>query len=519
MSSRIHHTELTRRDQTGIALGWASAALLAVGLIGLAGNAGVLVLWVKIALGLGILAGAAYLSIRKNAALAWLNAAKSGANTTAFTVILLVILGLIGYISQRHYKTWDLTRQQLYSLSPQTKEVVKNLKDEVQITGFYAMAGRSASEGYRANDLLRQYKDLSPKIKVEMIDPVANPGKATAKGFSGYSNVIWVECGGRKEQVYTVGEQELSSAILKVTRTQKKKIYFLFGHGEKDIEQYEGNGMSDAKNVLEKLNYETSKLILQTVKEIPSDAAVVVIAGPKNGIPPKEQQMLAKYLENAGKMLLMIDPKTPVPTQLLKPYGIEVGNNIVIDPRLGGGQALVERFETHNITKDLQIALFPLARSVSPAATPPAGVNVVSLAKTPDLAWAETKLQGPFQKDAADMSGPVSLAVVATKEHTTSTPNQTNDTKKSTRLVVVGNSGFATNAAFQAINLSDAAFFLNAVNWLAEEEALVNIPPKEPERNQVTLLPNQARWIALTTVLIVPLGVLLFGIGVWWRRR
>ncbi|NLC56560.1 MAG: GldG family protein [Armatimonadetes bacterium] len=519
MSSRIHHTELTRRDQIGIALGWAGLALLVVGLLGLVGNAAVLVTWVKIALGLGIVATGAYLSIRKNAAMAWLSGAKGGANATAFTLILLAILGLLNYVSGRHYKTWDLTKQRLYSLSPQTKEVVKNLKEEVQITGFYSLAGRGASEGYRANDLLRQYKDLSPKVKVEMIDPVANPGKATTKGFTGYGNVIWVECGGRKEQVYTVGEQEVSSAILKVTRPQKKKVYFLFGHGELDIEQYESNGLSDAKAVLEKLNYETSKLILQTVKEVPKDAAVVVIAGPKNGIPANEQAILAKYLENAGKLMLLIDPKTPVPTRLLQPYGIEVGNNVVFDPRLGDGRALVERFEPHNITKDLQIALFPLARSVSPAATPPAGVNVTSLAKTPDLAWADTKVDGPFKRDADDMGGPISLAVVATKEKVTSTPNQTNDTKESTRLVVVGNSSFASNAAFQAMNLSDAAFFLNAVNWLAEEEALVNIPPKTPERNTVTLLPNQARWIALTTILIIPVGVLLFGVGVWWRRR
>ena len=173
-----------------------------------------------------------------------------------------------------------------------------------------------------------------------------------------------------------------------------------------------------------------------------------------------------------------------------------MGNNIVIDPRLGGGQALVEKFEFHQITKDLQIALFPLARSVSPAATLPDGVTVLSLAKTPSMAWGETKLDGPYQQDADDMTGPISLAVVAQKEQMTDSPNQTDDKKKSTRLVVVGNSAFATNAAFQAVNLSDAVFFMNSVNWLAEEEALVNIPPKEPERNTITLMDSTSRWIS-----------------------
>ncbi|NLB95960.1 MAG: GldG family protein [Armatimonadetes bacterium] len=519
MSSRIHHTELSQRDHLGIALGWVSLALLAVGLIGYLGN-NTLVLWVKIVLGLGVEAGAGYLAIRGKAAKAAIFNPSTGAgiNTTALTLIVLAILVMVNYIAGRHKYQVDLTRQHLYTLSPQTKEVVKNLKDEVQITAIYQLAGRRGAEGQRARDLLKQYKDISPKIKFEMLDPVAEPAKAMAKGVQ-TMDVIWVESGGRKETVYTVGEQEISSAILKVTRPEKKKVYFLFGHGERDIESYERDGLSDAKSLLEKLNYETSKLILQTVKEIPADCSVLVVAGPKNGLPANEQKMLAKYLENGGKMLLMLDPKSPVPTELVSPWGVEVGNNIVIDPRLGPGQALVEKFEFHQITKDLQIALFPLARSVSPATTSPDGVTVLSLAKTPSMAWAETKLEGPYQQDGDDLPGPVSLAVVAQKEQFADSPNQADDKKKSTRLIVVGNSTFATNAAFQAVNLSDAEFFLNSVNWLAEEEALVNIPPKEPERNTITLMDSTSRWIFLTTVLIVPFGVLLSGVFIWWRRR
>lgn len=519
MSSRIHHTELSRRDAIGVALGWVSLALLVVGLIGYLGN-NTLVPWVKIVLGLGVAAGVAYLAIRGQAAKAAVLSPSTGAgaNTTALTLIVLAILVLVNYVAGRHKTQIDLTKQNLYTLSPQTKEVVKALKEEVQLTAVYQLAGRRGAEGQRARDLLKQYKDLSPKVKFEMLDPVADPAKAMAKGIQS-TDMIWVESGGRKETVYTVGEQEISSAILKATRPQKKKVYFLFGHGERDIESSDRDGLSDAKSVLERLNYETSKLVLQTVKEVPADCAVLVVAGPKSGLPANEQKMLARYLENGGKMLLMLDPKTPVPAELVSPWGVEVGNNIVIDPRLGGGQALVEKFETHQITKDLQIALFPLARSVTPAATPPSGVTATSLAKTPSMAWADTKLDGPYQQDVDDMTGPVSLAVVAQKEQTTDTPNQTDDKKKSTRLLVVGNSAYATNAAFQAVNLSDGVFFLNSVNWLAEEEALISIPPKEPERNTITLMDSQSRWIFLTTVLIIPLGVLLSGVFIWWRRR
>lgn len=521
VSSRVHRVELSKRDQVGIALGWASLMLLLVGLIWWAGES-VIGRWNWVVLGAGMAAAIAYVVLRKEVVVAALPRLTQNLNTGAFITILLVILGLVNYISSRHYKQVDLTKQRLYTLSPQTKEILKGLKTDVQLTGFYPMAGRGASEGYRARDLMRQYSDASRHIKFELIDPVADPARATAKaGSSVYSQQLWVESGGRRETVYSLGEQEITSAILKVTRPERKKIYFLFGHGERDIESYDRGGMSEAKSILEKMNYEVSKLILQTVKEIPKDAAVIVIAGPKKGIPENEQQVLAKYLEGGGKMLLMLDPMMPVPEKLTQPWGIEVGNNLVLDQRDPRGIAYVEKFEFHQITKDLQTAIFPAARTVEAASSPPSGVTVEPLAKTTNWAWAETKLpNGPFVQDPSDKSGPLTLAVVAKKEITTDTPNQAGEgSKKSTRIVAIGDSDFAVSPLFSALGTSGGDFFLNAVNWLAEEEALVNIRPKEPEENTIYLQANQARFIFLTTVLIIPVAVLLSGVVVWWKRR
>ncbi|MBI3946840.1 MAG: GldG family protein [Armatimonadetes bacterium] len=520
-STRMHHIELSGRDRVGIALGWASLVLLLAGLIWWAGES-VLSRWNWLVLGAGAASAVAYLILRKGAVADTLPRLLQNLNTGAFILLLLAILGFVNYIAMRHYGQLDLTKQRLYSLSPQTKEVLKGLKGEVELTGFYQLAGRSASEGFRARDLMRQYHDASKQVKFEIIDPVADPARATAKaGGSVYSQQLWVESGGRKETVYTLGEQELTSAILKATRPQKKKVYFLFGHGERDIESSEQGGMGPARSGLEDFNYETSKLVLRTVKEIPKDAAVIVVAGPKNGIPDDDQEKLAKYLEAGGKMLLMADPLTPVPEKLVKPWGVEVGNNLVYDPRDPRGFAIVEKFEFHQMTKDLQVAYFPIARSVEAAATPPAGVTVEPLAKSSGVSWGETKLSGgaTIQRDAADKNGPLGLAVVVTKGSASDTPEQTGEAKKSTRLVVVGDSDFATAPFISVMGTDGPLFFFNIINWLAEEEALVSIPPKTPENNQVFLGASQSRFILITTVFIIPIGVLLSGVLVWWRRR
>ena len=516
-SSRIHHTEVSQRDQLGITLGWISLAGLVVGLLGLAGNA-VFSWWIYAALGIGGVFGIAYLSIRKDAALAALTSPNSRyrANTGLFLVGVFGILVLANYIAGRHYKQFDLTKNSLNSLSPQTKEVVKNLKEDVTVTAFYATAGARGADGQRVKDMLRQYKELSPKLKFELIDPVADPAKALAKAGSGPdstgmamvpSNVVWFESGGRKESVYNVGEKEFSSAILKVTRPTKKKVYFLYGHGEGYIDGSDETSLSAIKRYLTDVNYDVSRLVLMTTKTVPTDAALVVIAGLHQALNPKEQTALSDYLNQGGKMLLLLGFKQPVPTQLLGNWGIEVGSTMISDPS-NPQFAVVQRFETHPVTRQCQLAVLPTAVPVTAAGTPPAGVTVTSVLKAQDSA-----------------TGEVSVGVVATKGETPPQqpgmppPPAPSPDQKSSRVVVLGSASVMNDQGVMSYGRYNKALILNTLNWLAEEDALVNIPPKDPESPPVTLMPQQARWIRLVSLLIMPLGVLLFGVGVWWRRR
>lgn len=528
MSSRIHHTEVSQRGRLGIALGWVSLALLLVGLLIYAGNS-IVDRWTWAILGVGVALGIAYLALRKDAVVALIVHPSTGAraNNTAFVIGVLGVLALCNYISYRHYRQTDLTKNQMYTLSPQTKEVVKGLKDDITITAFYPKSGQAAADGDRARDLLRQYRDISPKIKYDVIDPLRDKAKAEQKiQQSGYRltsyPIMWVECGTKKEDVYQPSEQDLTSALMKVTRTTKKKIYFLYGHGEHDIDDaQQQDGLGLLKTLLtDRLNYDVSKLILRTVGDVPSDATLVVAAGPADGLPAEDQKKLNAYLEKGGKLLLLIDPRTPAPEELLKPWGVEVGNDVVVDPRIKNDcVAVVQGFEPHVITKNLQVAYFRFARSVTAATSAPSGVVTAPLAKTPAFSWAQTRLAGPYQKKPGDKDGPISLAVAVSKEINGAGPDS-KEPKKSMRMVVIGDSDFATNGELPADDSHGRYFLLNSINWLTEEDALVNIPPKDPDSgDQISLLDNQARWIFIITILVIPLGVLLSGVALWWRRR
>ena len=89
--------------------------------------------------------------------------------------------------------------------------------------------------------------------------------------------------------------------------------------------------------------------------------------------------------------------------------------------------------------------------------------------------------------------------------------------EKEGRLAVFGDSDFASNAYY---NLSgNGNFFLNTVNWLTEEADLISIQPKTSSPRTIQLTPSQGRMIFFTSIIILPLIVLITGISVWVRRR
>jgi ABC-type uncharacterized transport system involved in gliding motility auxiliary subunit len=189
----------------------------------------------------------------------------------------------------------------------------------------------------------------------------------------------------------------------------------------------------------------------------------------------------------------------------------------------------VAAYESHPITKDLSrtATLYPNSRSVTPIKPAPAGVTVTPLMKTSPQSWAETNLKAKPDLDSKDVPGPVTLGVAVTKDLTGPAPGAprregggntaAGKTGKITRLVVLGSADMAANDFTQGVP-GNAYLVSGAINWLAEEEALVNIPPKEDTPQNITLTDPQRRVIS-TTVYALPLAAMLMGLFVWWKRR
>lgn len=456
-----------------------------------------------------------------------------GSNTIISSVILFVILIFIGLIVERHPLRIDLTESGSFSLSGQTKNILKDLDKPISIKCFYSNSADQTQGKTKTKDLLETYRYYTQNINFEFVDPDSQPEVARRYEVKTYGTIVLE--GYDKKQILQAGDEEsLTNAILKLSRKEQKKIYFLTGHGEHSVMAKGKQSYSAAKDAMEKNYYAAAEFNLLQQPDIPPDAAAVVIAGPEKPIPEAEQNILKTYLGRGGKVMLMLDPLLKTGMEgFLKGYGIELTDDVVIDrmSRLFGASErvpVVVEYGDHKITANFTLPTFyPDARSVVPAKDAPQGVHLQTLASTSGSAWAERDLEMLQRGEAAfdknkDMAGPVPLVVLANiagQEPKNQAETDGKDAPKSKDgiLVVAGNSEFVADTYFSLYGNGD--FFLNTINFLADEANLITVEPRQNANKPVLLTRNQAQAIFWIVLILVPLAVLVSGLTVYRVRR
>ena len=432
-----------------------------------------------------------------------------GANAFVVSLAAVAIFGFINYLGYKKHKKFDLTAEKLFTLSDQTKKVMGDLKSDVKVLYFSKTDEPVAS-------FVEQYRDLSSRITYERIDLQARPEMAAQ--FRGIRpGETLVAANNRREKVTTVDEQTLTSAIMKVTREQAKTVCFLEGHGEHELNGGGPEGYQQIDAKLKADNYSTKTISLVTKNEIPSDCSILVVPGPKKALLPGEVDTLSKWMDAGGKMLLGLDPDSEADLDaFLKSWAIEAHKDTVIDysaigqlSGAGAGVPLVTDFGSHAITKTFGRlpAFFPIARSFKTDSSK-AEITTTELLKTSAESFGETELQGNQAKmdEGKDIKGPLTLGVAATKKAG----------GKDARLVVIGDSDFASNA-YQRQG-ANGDLFANSINWLAEEEDLISIRPKS-QTNRDVQLSSVAQNLLFWLTVFMPLAVIATGISIWWKRR
>ena len=455
-----------------------------------------------------------------------------GVNTIVSTIIFFAILVLLVLIAEQKPLRLDLTETRSFSLSGQTRNILNEIDKPIAVKVFISASGPGAQNKDKIKDLLDTYCYHNKHIKYEFVDPDARPEITRRYEIKTYGTIV-LEGYDKKQTVQIADEENITNALLKLTRKEQKKVYFLTGHGEHSISADTRDGFSNARSALEKDLYVIAEFNLLQQQDIPADATAVIIAGPKKIIPEREREIIKKYLARGGKVMLMLDPLTETGMKdFLKDYGIEISEDVVIDPIsnllvASDRVPVVLEYGEHKITENIsQPTFYPDARSVVASEKPPKGIDVQVLASSSPNSWSDRSpeaLRGgkaAFDKNK-DMPGPVPLVVIATIEGQHKQPDAAQVDQKSPPgkngiLVVAGSSLFAANSYFSQYANGD--LFLNSINFLADEANLISFD--RPNENKPLLLTSrQETAISWIVLVIVPFLVLISGVAVYRVRR
>jgi len=447
---------------------------------------------------------------------------KYAAYAVVYVLVVLTAVVIVNFLADRYNKSYDATSNKRYSLSEQTAKIVKGLKQDATITYF--------DQGTRfehAKDLLGEYKNLSPRIRVDYVDPDKNPQQAREAGIKNYGTAV-VQIGMKKEEAKSMTEEGITGAIIRDLKNNTRTVCFVAGSGEHQIDDSERGGFSRFKELLGKDNYDSKSIDLLQKAEVPNDCTVLVVGGPTRDYQQPEVDAIKKYVEDGGRALLMVDPPLKLGrseiadndalTSLLQGWGVSLDKDLILDLNpigqlLGVGPqvALVRNYDSHAIVDGMKGTAtgFPLSRSLEIKNSDK--TTLQKLFGSSDSSLATNNLSSP-QVDTSDpknRKGPLTMAAAGTYN--------TGKQDSQGRFVVVGSSSWAANSFISFNGNSDLA--LNTIDWLGSDEDLISIRPKEPEDRRITMTRAQLALVRSTSQFLLPLLIVVAGVSVWWKRR
>jgi len=479
-----------------------------------------LILWISIGLALVGLALFALLDPQKIREFLSGRQARHGSNALIMLIAFILILVVVNVIAYQNPIQWDWTEGKQNTLAPETVDTLKALPAPVHAIGFYTSRTSSTS----TLDLFNKLKAKSNgKFTYEFIDPEANPAKAQQYKITQDGSVVLL-LEGRQELITSPTEQDFANALVRLMNPGQRAVYFLTGHGERDIQNSGDKSYTRARTVLESKNYTVKSLNLLAQNKIPTDALSIIIDGPTQPISSQEMTLLEAYLAKGGSLIVMEDsalesasgkPADPLLDYLKKSWGITIDNDLIIDPSSSQIVVAVENaYGSHQITDKLQsqnlVSFYPTACSLT-INNNVQNVQTTALVTTINTSWGETNFtdlqNNKVSFDAkSDFAGPLTIAAAASS----STSNS--------RVVVIGDSTFASDIYFD--QYGNGSLFINAVDWAAGQVNMINLTSSQPISRQMRL-PSGLTVLLLAFAFIILIPGIIIGAGVasWLVRR
>lgn len=482
---------------------------------------------------------------------------KYGANSVilflAFSTIIILANSFFVINSYR----FDTTATRVFSLSKQTKKILSGLDTPVRANAFFVPTNTNQENlNTNAQDLLSEFAKNSDKFSFRFNDPQLNKTLALKYGVMQYPAIIFEDLSNGKQQpVYEkafnpFSEQDFVTAMLIAMGDKQKVIYYSNGHKEKSLSRdVTTNNVTDEGidyfiEGLKRDNYNVKSINFEQVEKIPSDAAALVIIGPKSSLPPNHAKLIADYIAGGGRIAFLLDPNPHVTwNELLINWGVIISQQPIADPlsSLAGSKFLTPLLQKSNnqyvpeqkllqytrnntaetkrilsITDQINAAFFPGAGAIMETVeegSRPFHVQNIQLGVSTAISWLEPNIEDPKFDENTDIQGPFSLISIIESTGPVTSNGPVFDLSK---IMIFGDSDFVTNKWFYSNQNSD--LILNSMAWLAEDYEVISIRPKiVPFRSIVVNRRDREflKWSSgLPFILMLSTSTI-----VWWRRR
>src|SRR3989454_2335379 len=310
-----------------------------------------------------------------------------GLNLVVQLILIFFLVTAVNWIGFRHYKRWDVSRDQKYALSDKTKRFLNSIKGKVRITVFFSPNTPISGD---VSSLLTEYQYAAKgKIDIENIDPERNLSRAK-EIFDKYKvvsdeSLLVLDYEGRNKTVKASemadidqggmafgegprvaafkGEQTITSAMMDLVEGKKKTLGYVLGHKEPPLS--ENSTISVLKTFIENENIKFQELNLFDVDVIPKDLKAIIIIGPQYDFSDREMKLLRDFWDKQGRILLLLDPsaKTPRLDGFLNELGVKANDDRLMAFLRTGIQELA-------LTRDVQARFLgdsPITRRLADA--------------------------------------------------------------------------------------------------------------------------------------------------------
>jgi hypothetical protein len=486
-----------------------------------------------------------------------------GANTLILLGAFTGIVIIANVLSFENNSRMDVTATNQFSLGNRTKDVLSNLTEDVRATAFYKDEEDTDSPelAVRRNKVLNtleEFDSRTSKFTYRVVDPDLKP-EIVSKFFgarpAGFVTEIVVIEGMDSGQFdilrptdasYTQLEQDLVTSTLVATGSEKKVIYFLSGHGERDIDDGSSDGYAAVRSGLESDNYRVEDLswnVTDIDVEVPLDAALLVIAGPTSSLPEAHEVALDRFLEGFlldgslrrehGRMIFLAEPDTPISFRnFFADWGLLISTGYIRD--IGSSvPGLPQTISLQNFNPEaplditlpkgerLQSVFMPGATAIAllqddlRSGIPIAATSANSfLIQEPDRINPITDV-GP-ESDAVGPFVPA-VRVQSVGQVGSQLPTSQPDPSEISDLIVFGDSDFLSNNSYNQGGGAD--LFLNSANFLVGDYSLVSIRPKVFSFREFNLDANEYDFVRFSSWLFLPGLMGMMAALVWWVRR